>query len=267
MSRGFLCRALAIWCAVFAWHGAGDEALAQDRSGAPPEAPVSAQASAPVDVVGYWVSVVNEDWRWRMVTPARGDVASIPLNQDALDFANQWDPVRDTAVGEACKSYGAPGLLRHPGRLRITWADVNTLQVETDAGTQTRLLRFGSPTVPAGGPSRQGHSVAKWGELAGGDGQGAGGRDGPVAPAGFGTLHVDTINLLAGYLRKNGVPHSENTVLTEHWNLFTTPFGRWLVVTTIVHDPQYLQDDWITSLNFRQESDGAGWDPRPCTAQ
>src|SRR5262249_8668105 len=43
----------------------------------PPQSP---RAGAPKDFTGYWVSVVTEDWRWRMVTPARGDYDSVPLN-------------------------------------------------------------------------------------------------------------------------------------------------------------------------------------------
>jgi len=39
---------------------------------------VPAKASAPIDLTGYWVSLVTEDWRWRMVTPAKGDYPSIP---------------------------------------------------------------------------------------------------------------------------------------------------------------------------------------------
>ncbi len=29
-----------------------------------------------------------------------------------------------------------------PGRLHITWQDANTLRIDTDAGRQTRLVRF-----------------------------------------------------------------------------------------------------------------------------
>ena len=102
----------------------------------------SAQAAAPVDFTGYWVSVVTEDWRWRMVTPIRGDFASIPLNNEGRKIGNAWDPDKDTAAGEQCKSYGAPAIMRVPGRVHISWADENTLKVETDAGTQTRLFQL-----------------------------------------------------------------------------------------------------------------------------
>ena len=135
------------------------------RGGGPP---ASAQSSAPLDLTGYWVSLVTEDWRFRMVTPAKGDYASVPISGAGRALADQWDPDKDTAAGMQCKSYGAAGLMRVPTRLHITWADENTLKVETDAGTQTRLLHFGDPMPPADS-SLQGFSVASW------DGVGRGG--------------------------------------------------------------------------------------------
>ena len=77
-----------------------------------------------------------------MVTPIKGDFASIPLNTEARSIGNAWDPAKDTAAGEQCKSYGAPAIMRVPGRVHISWADENTLKIETDAGTQTRLFHF-----------------------------------------------------------------------------------------------------------------------------
>ena len=109
----------------------------------------SPKDAAPVDLTGYWVSLVTEDWRWRMVTPIKGDSASVPINQAAKKIMNDWDPAKDEAAGNQCKGYGAPAIMRVPGRLHITWQDDNTLKVETDAGTQTRLLRFGAQAAPA----------------------------------------------------------------------------------------------------------------------
>src|SRR5947199_7910667 len=96
--------------------------------------PVSAKASAPIDITGYWVAEITEDWRWRMVTPAKGDYQSIPITAAAEKIADGWDPAKDEAAGEQCKSYGAPGLMRAPTRLNITWVDDNTLKVQSDYG-------------------------------------------------------------------------------------------------------------------------------------
>ncbi len=121
-------------------------AFAQGRG----QAPATGRAAAPVDLTGYWVSVVTEDWRWRMVTPARGDFASIPLNAEGRRAGDAWDPGKDESAGEQCRSYGAPGIMRVPGRLHITWQDDNTLKIETDQGTPTRLLHFdGKPLEKA----------------------------------------------------------------------------------------------------------------------
>src|SRR3954464_6987601 len=109
---------------------------AQGRGGPPP----TGQAGARVDLTGYWVSVVTEDWLWRMITPPKGDVASVPLNAAGIRAAGEWDLAKDTASGNQCKAFGAAGVMRVPGRLRFSWQDPNTLKVETDAGTQTRLF-------------------------------------------------------------------------------------------------------------------------------
>jgi len=112
----------------------------------PATPPASAKAAAPVDLTGYWVSPVMEDYRWRMVTPLKGDAASVPINDAARKIVDAWDPAKDEAAGLACKAYGAPALMRIPGRLHITWQDDDTLKIETDAGTQTRLFHFGGTT-------------------------------------------------------------------------------------------------------------------------
>src|SRR5579862_609793 len=128
---------------------------------AKPKPARNAKEGAPVDFAGYWVSVVSEDWRWRMVTPAVGDFAGIPLTPEGRKIGNAWDPATDEAAGEQCRSYGAPAVMRIPGRLHITWADDNTLQIDADQGTQTRLLHFGGKP-PQGASSWQGYSVAQW---------------------------------------------------------------------------------------------------------
>ena len=126
--------------------------------GAPPPAP---RESAAVDLTGYWVSVIVEDWKWRMVTPKKGVFEGIPLNAEGRKVGESWDPARDEAAGQQCKAYGAANIMRLPGRLHITWEDASTLKIETDAGTQTRQFRFGA-APPAGEPTLQGHSIASW---------------------------------------------------------------------------------------------------------
>ena len=238
-------------------------AYSQGRGGA---APPSARASAPIDLTGYWVAVVNEDWRYRMVTPPKGDYRGVPITKEALQIVNAWDPAADEKAGEQCKSYGAAAVMRLPARLNITWQDDNTLRVDIDAGTQTRLFRFSSvasaggskdPPLPdAGKPTWQGESTAQW--------ERGGGRGGP--PAG-GSLTVATANMRAGYLRKNGVPYSADAKLAEYFDLSSSPGGQMLVVTTVVDDPRYLVQPFIVSSHFKKEADGSKWDPTPCSSR
>src|SRR5947208_17154845 len=65
-------------------------------------ASVPAKASAPIDLTGYWVSLVPEDWRWRMGPAAKGDCASTPRHDAGKRIANQRDPSKDEAAGEQC---------------------------------------------------------------------------------------------------------------------------------------------------------------------
>jgi len=253
---------------------------AQRGNPQPPRAP---RAAAPIDLTGYWVSIVTQDWRWRMVTPAKGDYQGIQMTPEARKIADAWDPARDEAAGEQCRSYGAPALMNVPGRLHITWQDDATLKVDADAGTQTRLLRFGNVQTPASAaatvgkpadPPRtwQGVSEAQWLtarpnvplQLRPADRT----ADAPpIRPTG-GSLQVVTRNLRAGYLRKNGVPYSENAVLTEHWDLYKRPNGEeWLTITTQVEDPRYLSNVRLTAPVFKKEPNGSKWDPTPCSAR
>jgi hypothetical protein len=223
------------------------------------QAPVStARADAPIDLTGYWVSVVTQDWRWRMVTPAKGDYASIPITLEAKKAGDNWDPARDEAAGEQCKSYGAPALMAVPTRLRISWQDASTLKVETDAGTQTRLFYFGDKRPQRGAPTWQGDSVAQWERP----------RAARGAAAKGGSLKVVTSRLRPGYLRKNGVPYGTDAVLTEYWDVSADPNGdQWITLTSTVQDDRYLREPWVTALNFKKERDGAKWDPTPCSAR
>jgi hypothetical protein len=243
------------------------------RAGGPPQPPPTPRAAAPVDLTGTWVSVITEDWRFRMLTPPRGDFASMNLNAEGTRVGNEWDPQRDIAAGEQCRAYGAIGVMRLPTRLRISWQDDTTLKVEADAGTQTRLFRFRTPggpvvTAPAGeAPSWQGYSVAAWETQAEGSGVagGGGGRGGGGAPALSSSLKVVTTNLRPGYHRRNGAPYSGNAVYTEFFDRTSYPNGdSWLIVTSIVDDPQYLQGPFMNSTQFKREPDASKFSPRPC---
>ena len=251
----------AVVCGL--WVAGLGSAEAQ-RGGAPP----TARAGAVVDLTGVWVSVVTEDWRWRMRTPPPKDYASLPLTPSAVKIADAWSPAMDIAAGEQCRGYGAAAVMRLPGRVRIGWESDATLTVETEAGTQTRRFNFLSPAdaaakvdaAPREKPSWQGISVANW-QPAGG---GAGRRGGSAVTRG-GSLRVITTNLRPGYLRRNGVPYGPNARVTEYYNRTNEPNGdSWLVVTTIVEDADNLTARFVTSSHFKKVPDDSPWSPEPC---
>ena len=236
---------------------------AQDGRGRgfpPAGPPPSPQGGAAIDLTGYWVSIVNEDWRWRMVTAPKGDFPGIPLNQAGQALARSWDPATDGS----CKAFGAAALLRMPTRVHITWENDHALKLETDNGQQIRRLDFDKTAAP-GEKSLQGHSVA---ELVRTTGRGAGFFGiavGPPPPGG--SLRIVTTNLQGGWLRRNGVPYSDKTVVTEYFDRFPVPnSGEWLSVTTIVEDPTYLFNRFVTSSHFRREADASKWAPHACKA-
>jgi hypothetical protein len=237
-------------------HAQGRGGGRGEGRGGPPPTP---KAGALYDITGYWVSVVSEDWRFRMVTPPKGDYTGITLNAEGRKIAGAWDPAKDEAAGEQCKSYGAPALMRVPGRLHITWQDDQTLKVEADAGEQTRVLHFdpAQSGVETGAGTWQGYSKAMWEMVPVGRG---------VTPVG--SLKVVTTRLKPGYLRKNGVPYSANATLTEYLDRVNEPNGdAYLVVTTTVEDPTYLAQPFLTASHYKKQPDSTGWRPTPCSTK
>lgn len=226
------------------------------HAGQAPAPPRSAREAAPIDPTGVWVAVVTEDWRWRMLVQKAGETTSVPLNDAGIKAAREWDPARDAAAGEQCKPFGAGGVMRLPLRIRVSWADDQTLKVETEAGEQTRLFTVasvprGAPIAvtplepgPVKAPSLQGSTVARWNGS---------------------TLEAVTNSTTGGYLRRNGVPYGANALIREYWNVHTDYGVQYLSVTTAVRDPTYLRQDFLTGSSFRKVTDSdPRWAPFPC---
>jgi hypothetical protein len=253
------------------------------QGGAAPPAPPTPRATAPLDLEGWWVSVVTEDWRWRMLTPPKGDAQGVPLSIEGRKVADAWDLAKDNAAGNQCKAYGAVGITRIPGRLHITWDNDTTLRIDYDAGKQTRIIHMLSGPSIGGGllaesliasknqqPSLQGYSVGRWQgrndgapilneETAGGGGRGRGAG----APQ-KGSLKVVTTALAAGYFRKNGLPYGDTAALTEYFDRHDDFGSQWFTVLTVLEDPKYLVSPFVTTTHFKREPDGAKWNPQPC---
>jgi hypothetical protein len=224
-------------------------------------APPAPQAMAPFDPTGYWVSIVSDEWRYRMLTPAKGNFDYVPLNAEGQRVTRAWDPEKDEAAGEQCRAYGAGGIMRLPIRLHVTWQDERTLKMEIDAGTQTRLLHFGTPAPANTENSWQGYSVADW-QIPGF------GRGAPPPGPRFGQLRVVTNHLRPGYIRKNGVPYGSGAVLTEYVQHLKDDDGlEYLAITSMLEDSQYLGQPWVRTNQYRKQADAKGWNPTPCSAK
>ena len=230
------------------------------QRGGPPQPVRSPQAIAPFDPTGYWVAIVSDEWRYRMLTPPKGNFDYVPLTAEGQRVARAWDPEKDEAAGEQCKAYGAGGIMRLPIRLHITWVDERTLRMDIDAGTQARVLHFGEAAPANTENAWQGYSVADW--------QIPGGGRGAPQPARFGQLKIVTHHLRPGYLRKNGLPYGAGAVLTEYVQHLKDDDGlEYLAITSMLEDAQYLQQPWVRTSQFRKQPDAKGWNPSPCTAR
>jgi hypothetical protein len=212
-----------------------------------------------------------------MLVPDKNDFQFVPLNPEGRKIAGTWDPAKDQASGNECKSYAAPAIMQVPGRVHIYWQDDSTLRIDTDSGTQTRLFHFGGSQPQSDPPTWQGYSVASWEgdeHIDTRDGQGGPIQDasGKLIPGRVmhqaDYLKVVTTHLRPGYLQKNGIPFSANAMLEEDFDTFPDPYSgnTWLTVTAVVNDPQYLIEPLFTHAHFKKLPDNSGWDPTPCRA-
>jgi hypothetical protein len=246
--------------------------FAQQGGGGGQAQGLTPQQVAPIDITGYWESRIVDEWRFR-VTPQKGDIAWMQMNADARRIAMAWDPAKDEADGKSCKAYGAVGVTQRPGLMHVTWADGNTLKLDFDTGTQTRLLHFAKAPADKGPASWQGYSAALWDTpgnvlIFTGDRYVAALVRGQAAAAPkTGTLRVTTTNMLPGYVRKNGVPYSDKAVLTEYVNRLEDNGNVYLILTQMIDDPTYLPQPYIRTYEWKQVADNKGWDPTPCLAR
>ncbi len=245
----------------------------------PAQPPRTPRAAAPIDLTGTWVAVITEDWRFRMVIPSRGDYASVPLTDAARQVADAWDPEKDKADGNACRAYGVGNIMRMPTRIKISWTGDNALRIETDAGKQVRDLSFVSANVvtvrqelnnaTGGGnirPDARGQEAERTGAAAAAAGprtlQGASRAEWERS-----NLKVTTTNHTGGYLRRNGVPYSDSAGITEYYYRYAAFGDEWLTVSTVVEDPQYLRQPFLTSSSFKKEANDSRWAPADCVSE
>ena len=249
-----------------------------------------ARGSAPVDLTGYWVAVVSEDWRHRMATPRKGDYESLPLNAEGRRSRGRLGPRADNAAGLSARPTASAASCASPARLHITWQDDNdparrvrrghanaasaasiaAAQPDGEqdlAGPLARRMAEAAGPRPARGPraDRQQHGTDRAGRR-----RPRAARRTCTAPAALnegGSLRVATTHFREGYLRKNGVPYSENAAITEYFHRLPTAAERRTVgcsSSPSIEDPKYLNEPFYTSTHFKLEPNGQKWRPTPC---
>ena len=253
---------LAVPIGILAQAGQGG-AGGQRGAAAPAAAPATGRSAAPVDLTGYWVSIVTEDWIERMSpdSPPSGVGRGGRGGGGAAAAAGaRGGAALPATPSEPCRAYAAGGSLRVPGRLNITWADDNTLKIDMDAGTQTRLLRFNPTQPPPTQKTLQGYSVATWEVGGGGRGGGRGGAA-PAAPR-WGSLKVVTTNMTGGYLLSSRASYSENAVLTEYFARHVDFGAEYFTITAIIEDGGGANR--VASSTFKKEPNGSKFSPTGC---
>ena len=229
--------------------------------------PRSARAAAPVDLTGTWVSVVTEDWQWRMVTPKKGDVRQRAAQCRRTPCRRLCGSVARTVM---CEAYGVGGhhadagaaAYQLAGRLHAEDGE-RCRSADATAAVRRTPRRPASPSAArprrdAGKRSLQGDSVAEW--QGGGAGEidpftGRGDRPGCTALGlAEGANHEHARRTGCG---ATACPTARTTVVTEYFTRFTHPqAGDWFVVTTSVDDPTYLTRLVHHQQQFQERADG-----------
>ncbi len=201
------------------------------------------QSAPAIDFSGYWTGNMQEDGEERGAGPALVDYGGVPVNQAGRLWALSYDPSRLTSRYHQCDGYVAPYSMRAIGNTRV-WE-------ERDPHLQTLIaIHWYSQTF-------EGHRVF-WMD----------GRPHPPAYAahtymGFSTgtfvgnaLRVETTHLKQGWLRRNGLPESDQTTLTE----FFVRHGDHITYTSVIKDPVFLSEPLTKTTDFyRQPSDPGAW--------
>ena len=207
------------------------------------QAPVPAAPAPGFDMSGYWTAAMHEDALARGAGPELADYGGFPINDAARLFALSYDASRVTLREHQCDGYVAPYSVRSIGNAR-GWE-------ERDPHTQRLMaIHWYNQTF-------EGHRVI-WMDA----------RPHPPAYAphtwmGFSTgrfvgnaLEVQTTHLKQGWLRRNGLPESDQATLVE----FFVRHGDRLVHTSVITDPVYLAEPEVRTTDFfRQHRDHQSW--------
>ncbi|MSO30528.1 MAG: MBL fold metallo-hydrolase [Acidobacteria bacterium] len=209
----------------------------QPAPGAPP-APVPA-----IDLSGYWTPVMHEDAFERGAGNEIADYGGFALNEAGRLWALSYDPSRVTLRHHQCEGYVAPYQMRSTGNFRISEErDSRTQRLiavyvygQTTEGLRT-IWMDGRPHPPAWAPhTARGFSTGRF-----------------VGNA----LVTQTTHIKQGWVRRNGLPGSDQTTMTD----FFVRNGDHLTNVTVVNDPVWLSEPQVRSNDYsRQPVDHGAW--------
>ena len=190
---------------------------------------------AEADLTGYWEAILHEDTLFRTAGPPIGEYIGLPINDAARAIANDWNPEDGYKPENQCKMHGAAYIMRSPIRIFVAQDDEVTIsiKIELEMGRERKIYLDGRP-APEGPPTDMGHSVGVW--------------EGDM-------LTVTTTNMTEKYIRRNGVPNSEQAVMTEHF----VRHGDYITLINIIEDPVYLNEPLIRSISYRKRNDEFKW--------
>ena len=181
---------------------------------------LAAPGAAEVDLSGEYRSIRHEDVPDRGPGVGYGDYTGIPLTDAARQYAESWDAAQLSMPQQQCRVHTVTYNMRGPLNLRI-WEekdprtqDVVAIKLYISTYEQTRTIWMdGRPHPPAHAPHTwMGFSTGRW----------AGDR-----------LVVETTHIKQGWHRRNGVPQSDQTTLTEHF----VKHGNQFTHIAVIRDP------------------------------
>ena len=192
-----------------------------------------AVAWAQSDITGEWAPLFHEDQPDRVPGIGPADFAGLPLTDGARQWALSWDASRVSVLEHQCQVHVLPYILSGPTRLRISaQRDGNTERIVAFQqyiglwGQDRTVWVDGRPHPPDVAPHTwMGFSTGKW------EGN---------------TLVVRTTHIKQGWVRRNGVPQSDEVVTTERF----TRHGDILTYVIHIKDPVYLTEPLVRSRNF-----------------
>lgn len=203
----------------------------------------SVPAPAQVLLSGDWLSLIHEDQPERLQGPDLGDYLGIPINEAARLRADSWDASRLTLQEHQCRVHVSPYIYFGPLQVRI-WEekDPETQQVIAlknyiSTYEQTRTIWMDNRPHPSeyAPHTFMGFSTGKWlGDV----------------------LTVETTHIKQGWLRRNGLPQSDQATMTEHF----FRHDQYLTHMTILRDPVYLTEPLVKTQTFRMaDRDPGNW--------